>query len=40
MRQHAADAVLNRLYLDRARESMTTEAFAEIWRDGRALTPR
>ena len=38
MRQHPADAVINRLYLDRARESMTAEAFAEIWREGRALT--
>lgn len=38
MRQHPADAVINRLYLDRARASMTTEAFAEIWREGRALT--
>ncbi len=38
MRQHAADAVINQLYLDRARESMTTEPFAEIWREGRALT--
>lgn len=38
MRQHAADAVINRLYLDRARESMTTEAFTEIWSEGRELT--
>jgi len=38
MRQHAADAVINQLYLDRARKSMSTETFAEIWRDGRALT--
>jgi len=38
MRQHAADAVINQLYLDRARESMTAEAFAETWREGRGLT--
>ena len=38
MRQHPADAVINRLYLDRARASMTSEAFAEIWSEGRALT--
>jgi tetratricopeptide (TPR) repeat protein len=38
MRQHAADAVINEIYLDRARKSMSTEAFAEIWRDGHALT--
>jgi predicted ATPase/transcriptional regulator with XRE-family HTH domain len=38
MRQHAADAVINQLYLDRARKSMSKETFAEIWRDGRALT--
>jgi tetratricopeptide (TPR) repeat protein len=38
MRQHPADAVINRLYLDRARSSMTTEAFEEISREGRALT--
>lgn len=38
MRQHPADAVIIRLYLDRARASMTSEAFAEIWREGRALT--
>ncbi|MGH2385701.1 MAG: ATP-binding protein [Candidatus Limnocylindria bacterium] len=38
MRQHAADAVINQLYLDRARKSMSAEAFAEVWRDGRALT--
>jgi predicted ATPase/transcriptional regulator with XRE-family HTH domain len=38
MRQHAADAIINELYLDRARESMTAEAFAETWRVGRALT--
>jgi len=38
MRQHAADAVINRLYLDRARVSMTAEAFADAWREGRALT--
>ena len=38
MRQHAADAVINQLYLDRAGQSMATDAFAEIWRKGRALT--
>jgi len=38
MRQHAADAVINQLYLDRARERMTAEAFAETWREGRGLT--
>jgi tetratricopeptide (TPR) repeat protein len=38
MRQHPADAVIIRLYLDRARASMTSEAFAEIWHEGRALT--
>ncbi len=38
MRQHPADAIINRLYLDRARASMTSEAFAEIWREGRALS--
>jgi len=38
MRQHPADAVINQLYLDRARESMTTEAVEEIWNEGRALT--
>ncbi|MDQ3344763.1 MAG: helix-turn-helix domain-containing protein [Actinomycetota bacterium] len=38
MRQHAADAVINRRYVDRARERMTAEAFAETWREGRALT--
>ena len=38
MRQHAADAVINQLYLDRARESMTAETYAETWREGRALT--
>lgn len=38
MRQHPADAIIIRLYLDRARASMTSEAFAEIWREGRELT--
>ena len=38
MRQHAADAVINQRYLDRARERMTAEAFAETWREGRGLT--
>ena len=38
MRQHAADAVINQLYLDRAERSMATDAFAEIWRKGRSLT--
>ena len=38
MRQHAADAVINRLYLERARESMATEDFMEIWRDGHSLS--
>ena len=38
MRQHAADAVINQTYLDQARKSMSTQAFAEIWRDGQALT--
>jgi predicted ATPase len=38
MRQHPADAVIIGLYLDRARASMTSEAFAEISREGRALT--
>lgn len=37
MRQHPADAVINRLYLDLARASMTTQAFAETWCEGRAL---
>jgi len=38
MRQHAADAVINRRYLDQARESMTPGAFAESWREGGGLT--
>ena len=38
MRQHAADAVINRLYLDRARESLTAKDVAEASRDGRSLT--
>jgi len=38
MRQHTADAVINQLYLDRARTSMSGQAFAEIWRDGHGLT--
>ena len=38
MRQHAADAVINRLYLDRARDRMTADAFAETWQKGRAFT--
>lgn len=38
MRQHAADAVINRMYLDRARKSLTAEAIAETWREGHAMT--
>ncbi|MEO6208477.1 MAG: helix-turn-helix domain-containing protein [Candidatus Limnocylindrales bacterium] len=38
MRQHAADAVINRRYLDRAREGLTAEDFAQASREGRALT--
>lgn len=38
MHQHAADAVINRLYLDRARENLTAEGFADASREGRALT--
>ena len=38
MRQHPADADINRRYLDQARESMTSEAFSDIWREGNART--
>ncbi len=38
MRAHAADAVINQLHLDRARKSMSAEAFTKIWNEGRALT--
>ncbi len=38
MRAHPADATINQLSLDRARKSISSEAFAELWRDGRALT--
>ncbi len=38
MRQHAADAVIIRLYLDRARDRMTADTFAETWHEGRGFT--
>ena len=38
MHQHPADAVINRTYLDRAGQALSTEAFAEAWRDGGALS--
>ena len=38
MHQHPADAVLNRLFLDRARDLITAATFAETWQQGRALT--
>ncbi|MEO6349295.1 MAG: helix-turn-helix domain-containing protein [Candidatus Limnocylindrales bacterium] len=38
MRQHPADAVIIRLYLDRARDQMTADTFAETWQEGRGFT--
>jgi tetratricopeptide (TPR) repeat protein len=38
MRQHAADALINQQFLDRARHGMARDAFTDSWRMGRALT--
>ncbi|MDQ6681664.1 MAG: helix-turn-helix domain-containing protein [Chloroflexota bacterium] len=38
MRQHVADAVINQRFLNRAKETMTTDAVAALWREGTALT--
>jgi hypothetical protein len=38
MRQHPADAVINRRYLDRAREQIDLEAFRAASTEGAAMT--